>query len=219
VDCHDFTWRDVQNLVTLWTRYEPFFYELTPKSRRDNQYCVPYRATRWGVRNGQYFGYIESAINATNEGDFQAHGGRIPRNSSLNVSGWWRNRRVEFRLGAGTVSYEKIVRWVQLVMSICGRVKNPFMGMPPVFRGQYSQRGFTSLYVFKTLGLAASDRVPAAEIPQESARLLAWAEARKTQHAEPSRVMPRPTRTRPSEFRVSDDIGSVVDRALYGARF
>jgi hypothetical protein len=218
VACQDFDWRDVRNLVTLWTRYEPFFYELTPKSRRDNQYCIPYRATRWGQRNGQYFPYVEAAITATDEVQFQSHGGRIPRNSSLNVSGWWRHGRIEFRLGAGTVSYEKIVRWVQLMMSLVGRVKQPFVGMPPVFAGQYSQRGFTPLYVFKTLGLAPSDRVPATEIPEESVRLLAWAEARKTQHAEPSRVVERPLRVRPSEFRVPDGIGMAIDRAT-SARF
>jgi hypothetical protein len=216
VACSDFDWKDVRNLVTLWTRYEPFFYELTPVSRRDNQYCVPYRATRWGQRAGQYFPYVEAAISATDERTFQANGGRIPRNSSLNVSGWWRNGRVEFRLGAGTVSYEKIIRWVQLVMSLCGRVKYPFAGMPPVFSGQYSERGFTPLYVFKTLGLAASDRVPATEIAPESVRLLEWAESRKTQHAEPSRVAAyvRP-RTRPGEFRVIDtSAGAAVDAAI-----
>jgi hypothetical protein len=213
VDCRDFDWKDVRNLVTLWTRYEPFFYELTPKSRRDNQYCIPYRATRWGRTQSQYFVYVNEAINAPDERMFQSHGGRIPRNSSLNVSGWWRNGRVEFRLGAGTVSYEKIVRWVQLLVSICGRVKNPFVGMPPVFSGQYSERGFTPLYVFKTLGLAASDKVPATEIPQESVRLLAWAEGRKVQHAEPSQARQRPT-TRPREFRVSEPIGVAIDQAI-----
>jgi hypothetical protein len=222
VGCSDFDWRDVRNLVTLWTRYEPFFYELTPVSRRDNQYCVPYRATRWGRPNGQYFPYVDLAINAPDERTFQSRGGRIPRNSSLNVSGWWRHGRVEFRLGAGTVNYEKIVKWVQLLMSVVGRVKQPFAGMPPVFSGQYSQRGFTPAYVFKTLGLAASDRVPEAEIPVESQRLLAWAEARKTQHAEPSQRPPRPTRPTRAEhghYVVPEAVGSAVDRALGRAGF
>jgi hypothetical protein len=215
VDCRDFNWREVRNLVTLWTRYEPFFYELTPVSRRDNSYCEPFRATRWGQAAHENFYNVEQAIAAPDERVFQSYGARIPRGSSLNISGWWRHGRVEFRLGAGTVNYEKIARWVQLLISVCGRIKNPFLGMPPVFSGQYSMRGFTVLYVFKALGLAESNAVPAAEIPPESVRLLAWAKGRQTQHAEPSRAVPRPTTARvPVEFRVAETVGASIDRAL-----
>jgi hypothetical protein len=215
VDCSDFNWRDVRNLVTLWTRYEPFFYELTPVSRRDNSYCEPFRATRWGQRPHDNFYTVEQAIEATDERVFQNQGARIPRGMSLNISGWWRHGRVEFRLGAGTVNYEKIARWVQLMISVCGRVKNPFLGMPPVFSGQYSERGFTAMYVFKAIGLAASNAVPAAEIPAESVRLLEWAKGRQTQHAEPSRVVPRPRAAPvPSEYTVSRALGEVIDTVV-----
>jgi hypothetical protein len=177
VEVRDYDWRDMRNLIVLWARYEPYFFELCPPSRRVNSYCPPFRKTTWGGQNGGHWTRIEAAMANMSEREFrQAMMGATPR-GSLNLAHLWQNRRVEFRLAAGTIEYEKVVRWTQLLLSLVARVKHT--GMPTIQSGGWSDKGFPTMYVAKVLGLAPSKAVPAEEIPPESTRLVAWMEARR----------------------------------------
>jgi hypothetical protein len=183
VEVRDFDWKDLRNLMVLWSRYEPFAFELCPPSRRTNHFCPPFRKTEWAGQNGGYWTRIEPTFNATNEAEFRrVLAGATPR-GSLNIAHFWTGKRVEFRLGAGTVNYEKIARWVQFLLSFVQRVKQT--QMPMIQTGAWSDRGFSTGYVFKMLGLAPSVYVPASEIPEASRNLMVWVEERRRQFSRP----------------------------------
>jgi hypothetical protein len=180
VEVLDFEWRDLRNLVTLWARYEPFLYELCPPSRRANHYCGPIRKATWDAPDAGHWTRFESVLNTNTE---QSVRGLPQPRGALNLAHFWGSHRVEFRLGAGTIQYEKIARWVQFLLSFVGRVKRS--DMPMIQTGQYSNRGFSTMYVGKMLGLAPSRYVPEAEIPEASAKLLRWVEQRRLQFQRP----------------------------------
>jgi hypothetical protein len=73
------------------------------------------------------------------------------------------------------------VRWVQLLLALVGKVKSAPVGS--IGSGQWSDRGFSTQYVFKALALAPTKGMPVEEVAPESVRLMEWAEARKQQFA------------------------------------
>jgi hypothetical protein len=176
VEVTDFTWQDLRNLLVLWGRYEPFAFELCPPSRRVNHYCGPIRKSTWDGRDAGHWTRFEQALMTNTEQVIR----NVPQpRGSLNLAHFWHSQRVEFRLGAGTVNYEKIVRWVQFLLTIVGRVKNTTM--PIVQTGQFSNRGFSPMYVGKMLGLVPSQYVPADQVPEASAKLMEWIDRRRNQ--------------------------------------
>jgi hypothetical protein len=181
VEVLDFDWRDLRNLVALWARYEPFVFELCPPSRRTNQtYCAPIRKSMWDAPDAGHWTRFESILNTNTQAAVQ--GMPQPR-GALNLAHFWPSHRIEFRLGAGTVQYEKIARWVQFLLSFVGRVKQT--NMPMIQTGQWSNRGFSTTYVAKMLGLAPSRYVPETEITDASRKLVEWIDRRRTQFQRP----------------------------------
>ena len=126
VDVSDFSWKELQKLLALWARYEPFFYSMVPQSRRNNHYTVAVRGETWAEahRNdvAEYYPALR-ALKATSNRAFESACFDLGKYRTLRMNMWAVKGRVEFRMHSGTVSYEKIKRWVQLVLSVVGRVK------------------------------------------------------------------------------------------------
>lgn len=178
VEVRDFNARDLRNLIVLWARYEPYFFELCPPSRRSNTFCVPHRKTTWGAADHNGWNRIEPALAISTDAEFRrALAAATSRYNALNLTHFWNAQRIEFRLAAGTIDYEKVSRWVQLLLTLVQRVKQA--NMPMIQSGGWSNKGFSTMYVAKMLGLAESAAVPATEIPSESAVLVQWMEARR----------------------------------------
>lgn len=186
-DCSDLNWRQLQRLVRLWTRYEPFFFSLQPKSRRapinGSWYTPALRASEFG--DTSFYGYsTQAACSARTRRGFESAARSLGR-SSLNISGWWRHGRVEFRLGAGTTNYEKITRWAQLLLSVVARAKasKGFLGNHPFKLTELPGADLTTKHMFKVLGLAPSPSLSYDETPLASATLLEWATTRRGRFA------------------------------------
>lgn len=181
VELHDYTWEDMQRLVSLWARYEPFFYGLMPPSRWTNSYCAPACRSLWSDTSGvRAWNHTRQAINSGNQAGFDTHARNIGR-GGINLSHWWMNHRVEFRLGAGSVDYVKIRNWVHILLATVQRVKDASAPtITPVSTLLAYQ--FPTHYVGRVLGLAPTEAgrsVPVAH----SERLLGWAEQRRSTFA------------------------------------
>jgi hypothetical protein len=179
VDLPDYTWEDMQRLISLWARYEPFFYGLMPPSRWNNSYCYPICRSTWTQLTPSrqtVWTNAERAITAGNQTTFN-DGARGLGRGGLNLGHWFTSARVEFRLGAGSVDYAKIRNWVLLLLATANRVKQG--DMPSI--GPYTMirpHTFPTLYIGKVLGLVASDQRP--NVPEDvSSRLMGWAEMRR----------------------------------------
>ncbi len=180
VDVHDFGWQDMQRLIALWARYEPFFFELTPPSRRGNIYCRPLRASRWrdiGVADGQHWPGTQSALRASAAVGFAAALSGFPR-GSLNVQHFPRAGRIEFRLQGGTYDYRKIRNWVVLLLALVNRAKsNVAPPIPLAINQPRPDLGFGTRYVFQVIGMAPSRWAP--EVHQLCAQIETWANERR----------------------------------------
>jgi hypothetical protein len=180
VEVADYAVRDLRNFLVLWARYEPFLFELCPPSRRNNPYCFPVRKTTWTGQNGSWWASYERAFGSTtSESQLMASLQTVGGRGAVNTAHFWRSKRIEFRLGAGTVQYEKIVRWVQLLLTMVNRVKATRFPTPQT--GDWSVRGFSTQYMAKLLGLAPTKFLAAVDVPEESTRLVSWIEARRQQ--------------------------------------
>lgn len=191
VDVSDFRWVDVQRLLALWSRYEPFFFEICPPSRRVNQYCNPIRAASWHqVARGNLdpnWQSAERALRARTEADFaeaarprgigtvgRAASG-LSKYSSLNLNHWWLNGRVEFRLHSGTVSYRKIRSWVVLLLTLVGRVRAE--RAPRIALSVEQPRpSFRTEYILQQIGLGPSRWNAETQVYREIAT---WVEERR----------------------------------------
>lgn len=200
VDCSDYDWRDLQKLMSLWARYEPYFFSLCPPSRRRNTYCQPLRRTEWAGRDSDIWPTVASAIEATTQAAFERNAMVLGRYTSLNVSGFWRHGRVEFRLHSGTVNYTKIRNWTKMLLALVARVKHPTaprinkLGRTEqvMFTGRRAVNGPTA-YISRVLGLGAS-RTVASDVPAENRQLVAWMEARRRQFDPSATVTARAAR-------------------------
>lgn len=175
IDCRDLTWRQMQTLVVLWMRYEPYFFELFPRSRRANHYCPPLRKSEWGGQHGYSWTSMRELMTATNEDAFRRFGRGAPR-GALNLSGWWHHGRIEFRLGSGTTDYDKVRNWVLIVLALVDRAKNG-PDVQRVIRQPKEHLGFTSRWVFRVIGLVAGGWVQ--NPPELGEQLLRWADQRR----------------------------------------
>lgn len=168
VDVSDFTWKEVQKLMAMWARYEPFFFSMVPQSRRGNTFCEPLRAETWAdayrVDNdpSQYRYPASRALKATTRSEFERLSTNLGKYRTLRVGDLWAlNGRVEFRMHSGTVSYTKIRQWLRLVLSLVGRVKTSSMGttgrLARTVRPLSRPRGFGTSYVLDMIGLLGED--------------------------------------------------------------
>jgi hypothetical protein len=160
VDVSDFDWKEVQKLLGLWARYEPFFYSLVPNSRKTNRYCETLRATTWAKAHAaDSAGYYPAitALTATTRRAFQSASANLGKYRTLRMNMWATNGRVEFRIHGGTISYTKIRQWVRLILSLVGRVKTSTMGttgrLPIGVRPLSRSTGFGPSYVLGALGM------------------------------------------------------------------
>lgn len=195
VNCSDFTWEDMQRLLALYARYEPVLFEMVPSSRRANTFCVPMRKSTWTAPDGGHIAAVRSALAATTEAGMRNHS--FQKYSALNVSRWWANGMVEFRLHSGTVDYVKIRNWVKLLTALVNRVKMTALGVvkkavnaTPARDAERANGGLTTQYFGRMLGLAVSRQVP--DVPASNVELLQWIEGRRilfnpTTHRTPTR--------------------------------
>jgi hypothetical protein len=183
VDLHDFDWRDMQRLIALWARYEPFFFEITPPSRRGNSYCSPIRASTWASLSRptgpdrRWWAATQVALAATDRSAFQNSLVSFPR-GAINVAHFIRSGRVEFRLQGGTISYQKIRNWVILLLAVVNRAKTTLA--PPValtINQPRPELGFGTRYVFQILGMAPSRWAPV--VAPICATIETWANERR----------------------------------------
>jgi hypothetical protein len=183
VDVSDFNWEELQRLVSLWVRYEPFFYELTPRSRRTNQYCRPLRRSSWTENDLPMWRATQHLMSIRTEAEFRRYGPTgFGKMHSLNLQHFWMNGRVEFRLQGGTINYDKIRRWAQVLLALVQRVKAE--NAPRISCSLHQPRpelGFSTGYVFTILGLRPTKWAP--EVPEDNRELERWASARRQQFA------------------------------------
>lgn len=190
VDVSDFSWQEVQKLLALWTRYEPFFYSMVPQSRKDNHYCQSMRGQTWEQAHRadqSAYGYsAKPALAATTRREFERACGRLGKYRTIRMDMWALNGRVEFRLHSGTVSYTKIVQWVRLMLTLAGRVKTSTMGttgrLARTVRPLARPVGFGPSYVLAMLGLGPDGQRDAdgvASTAEVYESLLNWIPARQ----------------------------------------
>ena len=180
VEVADFDWQDLQRLIILWARYEPFFYELCPPSRATNtRYCAPFRRSTWNGSNSTHWSGVQTLINASTRRAAQTASVNTPR-GSMNLAHFWHNQRVEFRLAGGTMEYEKAVRWVQLMLTLVARVK--LSSAPRILPGEYLNQPVPVDFMARMLGLRpAAGVVSPEDVPEASGKLVTWMRARYQQ--------------------------------------
>lgn len=187
-EVRDYEWQDLQRLMILWSRYEPFFYELMPRARRMNSYCAPLHRTQWTGQAAGFWTYAQQALRAGDRASFQRAAQYIERRCALNITHWWRSQRIEVRLHSGTINYTKITRWAMLMMAVINRPRR--RDLPPIemFDPAGVRAGFSTEYICKALGLLPTRQVP--DVPPESIQLVAWLNARRLQFTPESANIP-----------------------------
>lgn len=191
VDVSDFSWQEVQKLLALWTRYEPFFFSMVPESRKNNHYCQSMRGQTWAEAHRadhNAYGYsAKAALAATSRREFERACSQLGKYRTMRMDMWALNGRVEFRLHSGTVSYTKIVQWVRLMLTLAGRVKTSTMGttgrLARTVRPLARPSGFGPSYVLGALGLGPGgqrDEEGAATTMEVYESLMNWIPARQT---------------------------------------
>lgn len=207
IDAQDFSWRDMQKLLSLWARYEPFFFELLPSNRKDNHYCRAMRKQDWTSNGQSHWNVVSRAIAAQSESAFNAFNGAnyspsgtFQKYSAMNISKWWQNGCIEFRLHSGTVNYDKIRNWVKLLVAVVERVKNtqmaaikPISNISAETDAARANGRLQTRYMAKHLGLVVTQGVT--EVPASNEQLLAWIDERRAKFAPRVRT-PRATAAR-----------------------
>lgn len=181
----DYDWRDLQRLMILWVRYEPFFFSLQPANRRSKTYCAPLYRKEWIGYDSSNYSRAQAACRATSQTVFDREARRLGGADeggdrlALNIGGFWRNRRIEVRLHSGTINYHKIRHWVMLLSALVARPKLTTMPEIVMMGTNRNPTGLSTEYICKQLGLLPSRFLP--EVPQESIELSAWLEQRRQQ--------------------------------------
>ena len=172
----DWTWQDLQRFLALWSRYEPYLFEMLPPSRRGNTYCQPVFKSTWTGQTNHTFEGVREALNTTSERRFQSALQHRSRYHSLNISHFWLRGSIEFRLHSGTVDYVKIRNWAKLLLAMVARVTNE--DMPRIqLNVSDSPEGFSTRYIFRQFGLIVGRHIR--EVPASNRDLLVWADARR----------------------------------------
>lgn len=181
----EYNWRDLQRLMILWVRYEPFFYSLQPANRRSKHYCTPMYRREWDGSDSSNYRIAQAACRATSQTVFEREARRLGSDNinrlGLNIGGFWRNQRIEVRLHSGTINYHKIRHWVMLMSALIARPKITSMPEIIMMGTNRNPSGLSTEYICKQLGLLPSRFLP--QVPQESIELAAWLEQRRQQFA------------------------------------
>ena len=184
VDVSDFTRVQQQRLIALWLRYEPFFFSLTPPSRRNNHYCQPMRTTEFFRNTQTHFDAttVNRALKSNSDAAFRRGISTLTgeRKQALNLTSLWMSGRIEFRLHSGTVNYEKIRRWTLWLLALVERAKGEDVRRSvasPLSVHQASpvrrQFGMISAHVIRALNVT-SESAPSVYAP-----MLSWANERR----------------------------------------
>lgn len=172
----DWTWQDLQRFLALWSRYEPYLFEMLPPSRKNNQYCAPVNKTTWTGASHHNFADVREALGTSSEARFRRRLDGRSRYHSLNISHFWIRGSLEFRLHSGTVDYVKIRNWTKLILAMVARVTNE--DMPRIqLHVSDSPEGFSTRYIFRQFGLIVGRHIRA--VPASNRELLVWADARR----------------------------------------
>lgn len=179
----DYNWRDLQRLMILWVRYEPFFYSVQPASRRNKHYCSPLYRKEWNGSDSSNYRLAQAACRATSQTVFEREARRLGDPNSqrlaLNIGSYWMHKRIEVRLHSGTVNYHKIRHWVMLMSALIARPKLTSMPEIIMMGTNRNPTGLSTEYICKQLGLLPSRFLT--EVPEESIQLAAWFEQRRQQ--------------------------------------
>jgi hypothetical protein len=197
----DLTWQQQQQLLAIWIRFEPFFFECCPASRRVNTFCSPLVSTQWGspVSSGSY---VEQALRARTETQWKSAARYLGRGALnfqplVNVDGSRTGCTVEFRLQHGSIQYEKIRTWAVWCASIVQRVQNTEMNAIRLQRGNSAQRsqrtiGYSTTYIARNIGLLTTWGNP--EVPACTAGFVRWMDERRRRMSPRSHWAQRPIR-------------------------
>lgn len=178
VDASDLGWRQLQMLIALWRRYEPFFFACHPAHRRNNSYCPALRGAEWTgtLAEKQWVTAMLAARDETAFRQNMTYAGR----SALNVSGWWRHGRIEVRMGSATLNYDNLRYWTTICLSLVGRVRAiATRNAPPIpltLNQPKPELGFSARYVLTTLGLAPTRWTQS--VPEHAEQTIQWAQRR-----------------------------------------
>lgn len=172
----DWTWQDLQRFLALWSRYEPYLFEMLPPSRKNNTYCQPVHKHGWTAPTSQTFDTIQRALNTNSANRFQEALRGRSRYHAVNTTHFWLRGSIEFRLHSGTVDYVKIRNWAKLILAMVARVTNE--DMPRIqLNVSDSPEGFSTRYIFRQFGLIVGRHIR--EVPASNRELLVWADARR----------------------------------------
>lgn len=95
LDCRNTVGRDVKQAFRRLSCAQNLFFAMVPQSRRDNQYC-----------------------RRTKQRTFPQYPSDENRYQAINPVAYARHKTLEVRLHSGTVSAEKITRWVELLVAV-----------------------------------------------------------------------------------------------------
>lgn len=102
------TWETLRAIVRTWAAFDEPIHNALPASRRANRYCNRlYASTAFSHRLDDAAGLRQSVR-------------QMGRYMSLNAMNWWRSGRIEIRAHHGSLSAEKIGRWVAMTQRILG---------------------------------------------------------------------------------------------------
>ena len=166
IETRDLTWMQLQNLVWLWARYEPFWFSLVPAYRRMRTHCQPICTAEIDGTPGVHWPKVQRLITGQRDVVTPTDWPRI----SLNLIPWWRSGRIEVRLHHGTISYQEMREWAMLMLSLVERAKSTTAFEPYV---PYARvRPLDTDYIGSVLGLTSG----AHPISRD---LLQWIEGRR----------------------------------------
>jgi hypothetical protein len=142
IQARDLSWHQLQNLVWLWARYEPYWFSLVPAYRRERSYCAPICSSLYdGIPN---YTWDTSRRLITGHRD-HASADAWPR-ASLNLRPWWSSGRVEVRLHHGSISYTEMQEWAMLMLALVERAKLPATPIEP-YEPRARSRPFSTEYI------------------------------------------------------------------------
>ena len=124
IDMRDFSENDLRKLYLVYHRFERYFLEMVPSSRRDNGYCKSLRPNyekiiEMPIKNYLYRAHpkynMESFIPSTHDGNRYYW---LNMNSAIS-----KRNSLEIRLHGGTIDSEKIIKWIRIHLNLIEWIK------------------------------------------------------------------------------------------------
>lgn len=173
INARDLTWVQLQRLVWLWARYEPYWFSLVPEYRRQRMHCAP--ICTYDLDGQPVYAWqgarrmITGLRHAPNPDDW-------PR-ASLNLRPWWRSGRVEVRLHHGSIDYQEMRGWAMLMLALVERTRAETLPAVEAYEPFPRARAIDTAYIGAILGLTAQPNHTL--IHPEARQLLSLIEARR----------------------------------------